>query len=356
MPPTVQFILVLLTATACGSTAPTGPSVEFAFDAGAKLGGCAVGDVLPDRPGQEIVAVASDGRVFLVFDDDGVWRSEVVGQAGGELIQCAIGDLRRDRPGNEIVAVGMEVGGEDDGGAGAAVVFWSEGDGWSQEVVCVDGALLHGVCVADLDAAHAGDEALLVGFTNAAILLEHDEEDGFTTRAIADLPGAGKNAVGFDGGAAVACTDGSVVHVRAGDGGAFEATTLDLAPAGAARLGAADGTLVVAYDDGTLGLLVDGEREVIHREADKLRGAVLADLDPAVPGLEAATGGYSNTITVLVRHDGAWRPRVVHRDPARIHHVVAGDVTARGDGLELVACGYSGKVVVILDPGRDADD
>ncbi len=338
--------LLVLAGGACAPITPPPLADEVALDAGAKLGGCAIGDVLPDRPGDEIVAVAVDGRILVAYDDDGTWRSEVAGQGGGELIQCAIGDLRPDKPGDEIVAVGMKTGGEDDGGPGAAVVAWREGDGWAHEVVAEDAALLHGVCVADLDPNRPGVEALLVGFTNTAILLSFDD-GAFSTRVVADLPGAGKNAVAHAGGAAVACNDGSVVLVAADGGGTFSASVLERAPAGAARIGAADGTLVVAYDDGSLGLLRDGAREVIHDEPQKLRGAVLADLDPDVPGLEVATGGYGATVSLLERRDGAWTAKVVHRDDAKIHHVAAGDVSPRGEGLELVACGYSGKVFVI---------
>ncbi len=346
--------LLLSTAYADANAAPA-ETVEVALDAGVKLGGCAVGDVLPDHPGLEIVAVAVDGRVFLAYDDEGTWVSREIGRAGGELIQCAIGDVHPDRPGNEIVAVGMKSGSEEDDGPGAAVVFWAQrnGDadagevGFEHEVVTEDAALLHGVCIADLDPARDGDEALLVGFSESAMLLEY-EDGGFTTRTVADLPGAGKNAVGFDGGAAVACMDGSVVHVRGDRDGGFTTTVLDEAEAGAARIGAAGKTLVVAYDDGTLALFADGRREEIHRDSDKLRGAVLAELDPSAAGMEAATGGYSKQLVRLTRDGDAWKATVVHQDAARIHHVAAGDVTPRAPGAEIVACGYSGRVIVVL--------
>ena len=77
--------------------------------------------------------------------------------------------------------------------------------------------------------------------------------------------------------------------------------TLDDAGAGQSRLGFAGGQLIAARDDGVLavfalpadlGTVGPGTGREIHRETQKLRGAVLADLDPASPGLEAATAGY----------------------------------------------------------------
>jgi hypothetical protein len=109
--------------------------------------------------------------------------------------------------------------------------------------------------------------------------------------------------------------------------------------------------IIVSDDDGTLSVLTpsdDGDdwiREEIHREFELQRGAVLADLDPTTPGLEAATAGFEFRISLLREAGGSWWSKLLFRDTDRLHHLVAGDVDGR-PGLELIGCGYSGRVTV----------
>ena len=90
-----------------GSTQPSQEPVrrawtaELAFEPGVKLGGCAAGDLLAWRPGEEIAVVSAEGAVHLVYRDGETWRSRLLFQTPGELIQCAIGDVDPQTPGNE---------------------------------------------------------------------------------------------------------------------------------------------------------------------------------------------------------------------------------------------------------------
>lgn len=127
----------------------------------------------------------------------------------------------------------------------------------------------------------------------------------------------------------------------------WSSAILDEAPAGLARLGTDGARVVAARDDGSLGLLAAGRRTDIYREEAKLRGAVLADLDPSAAGLEAATGGYRNKLVVLYEEKGGWRAETVFVDTDAIHHVAAGELLDEGPGAELVACGHSRRVVVV---------
>ena len=337
------FLLPSLFVTSCGTTRPelSRWRVTEIFSSPTKLGCCAVGELLAEYPGPEVVAVGATGEVFVIHREGDGWAHQSAGSMGGEMIQCVIGDVDPTRPGLEIVAVGMLEGGEDDGGLGAANLVWREDGRWMWERIYQDEALIHGVTVADLDASRPGAEILLTGFSNRAYALAFGES-GVEVELAGELGGAGKNAVPHDGGAAIPCRDGAVVLLRRDEGG-WSSRVLDRAGAGQARIASDGERLLVARDDGALSLIEGGaRRELLHEEA-KLRGAVLADLDPALPGLEAATAGYSGRVTVLYEELGTWTPLVVHSATDSLHHLAAGDLV-EGGALELVTCGFDGSV------------
>ena len=71
----IPLLLVLSGLTACASTSPW--QLEVALDAGEKLGGCATGNLIPDRDGTEIVAVASSGAIHVAWRSDaGGWQTQ----------------------------------------------------------------------------------------------------------------------------------------------------------------------------------------------------------------------------------------------------------------------------------------
>jgi hypothetical protein len=338
-------VLVLALLGGCEET-ETRPVAETAFDAPVPLNGCCVHDLDPRYPGNEIVAVGLDGFVFVVHREGDGWKHEVIGRTEGEVLQCAVGDFDPTRKGNELVVVGMKEGPEGPGD-GAAHVFRFDPDEekWTKELVHEEAALIHGVCVTDLDRSKPGEEILVVGFAQTATMIHRDGERWKAER-IAELGGAGKNAVGFDGGAAVACTDGTIVHVSKSETG-WRTRILDRAPAGQARIGTDGRRILAARDDGALGL-VDGDlRTDIHREKAKLRGAVLADLDPDAIGIEAATCGYMGDVTLLHLKDGRWSATRVFHDDAPLHHLAAGELIAESKGLELVVASHSKRLTVI---------
>lgn len=334
-------------------------SSHVVMTAPAKLGGCTVGDLDPAHPGNEIVSVCETGQVFLSRPDRGRWVSEPILQAPGELLQCSIGDADPGRPGNELLVVGMKAGGEDSGGAGMAWLVAREEvevEGktrvrWEREPLLEDGALIHSGLIADIDPDRTGDEIAVAGFAKVVHLIVRDG-DGWQVTPICTLPGPAKSMVPFAGGLAVACADGSLIHVAKQDG-EWKSRTLDEAKAGYARLGGNDELLVAARDDGRLVTITPaGEVVELYAEDQKLRGAVLAELDPGAPGLEAATVGYGLKMTVLYPlpgEDGAvneWLPRLVHTDVERFHHLTVGELDPESPGLEIVGCGYSGRVIV----------
>lgn len=312
-------------------------SAEVAIVHSAGLGGCAVVDVAPELAGHEVAAVASDGAVLVAGFDGRAWRQSEVHRAAGELIQVAGGDLVPDAPGAELIGVGVTRGTEDSGAPGAAVVLRRDGAAWRAETVFEDTALLHAVCVVD-------GKAWVSGYSKQVHLLERQGGAWKATR-VGELPGPGRSAVPLQDGVAFACRDGSLALVRR-DGPGWKVEVVDRREAGRSRIGAFGDNLVAADDDGALALVTGGARLELFRSSDKLRGAVLADLDPAVAGPEAATAGYDGAVVVLRKQGDAWQPEVVAREKGRFHGLACGPI-AGSEGPSLAAASRSGRLVVV---------
>jgi hypothetical protein len=322
-----------------GVTAPAWQS-EVLLDTGSKLSGVVVADIDAATAGTELLAVGTDHRWHLCRRSDGGWNAEAVAQTPGEIIQVAAGDVWPDSDNiAEVVGVGVAAGNEDDPGAkGAAVLLRRDGDGWVAEQIFEDSALLHGVAV-------EGRHVWVTGYSRRVHRLTRTEEGAW--RALtADLPGPGRSIAVAGDGVVIACKDGSVVQVRVA-GESLQVDGLHKRDSGRARVDAnAAGIVVVCDDDGTFGWLTPGGTLLqLHKADQKLRGAVLADLDPANPGLEAATAGYDGTVRLFRKSAEGWAGTVVATDTDRFHHLTSGELPGWA-GTVLVGVNYSGKVTV----------
>jgi len=360
--PTRSFVPSLLAVSAslaaCARPAPTFeplPSVvEVVHVAGAKLGCVAIGDVQPELPGAEIVAVAVDGRVVVVRRQQERWRSTVAAQTPGELIAVAVGDLVPSHPGDEILAVGMASGDEDSGGPGAVwLVTRNRPEGYEARQVLEPAALQHAAAIGDFDPRRPGLEALSAGFDQRVHLFAFDDDLVATHREVAELPGPAKGACVHGNAALIACASGHVVALAAAGEG-FELRTVHTGPVGFARPAVHGERLVVAADDGALvEIALDGgaEARVLHRQGAKARGAFLGDLDVSTPGLEAATVGYEGRFVLVWPErpgpDGLPTARVLFESTAALHHLAGGDVLPDRPGDELVSVGYAGEIVLL---------
>ena len=174
-------------------------------------------------------------------------------------------------------------------------------------------------------------------------------------------------------GLAVACDDGSLVHLaRPVEGGVWTLRDTFESDAPLARVAARGDELLVCGNDGKLWLHAATASGAFRRSTqclaadDRLRGAVFADLDPRAEGLEAATAGYDGTLRVLqltaLRFAGDVipesaglpeyfvEPEVVAEDTDKLHHLAAGRF--EGLGTALVSAGYSGRVLVVHFAGE----
>jgi hypothetical protein len=339
------FLLCLASLTAaCASTRGDGVAFEPVVLAtlGEKLGGCAVGDLLP-QPGNEVAVVSASGRMYVV----GQGLVQEAGAAGGEMIQVAVGDLWPDRPGAELVAVGMLEGGEESGGPGSVWVSgWQpEREQFEARQVHVDSALVHAVAVCDLDPTVPGDEALVGGFSNSLTLLRFMPDGAVLATEVGSTPAAAKGMVPFRDGVAIACRDGSLLVARP-DGSGFDVERVFSAPAGLARLATDGDRILAASDDGSLWLVRGTEAVYMPLDQKKLRGAVLADLDPSSPGLEAATAGYSGRIAMVRQPESSRTRQQLFAGPDAWHHLALGELDP-APGPELVAVGFAGEVLML---------
>lgn len=349
---------LLAASTACASAeAPRSirPAVlEVAYAAGAKLGGVALGDVHPEHAGQEIVAVAVDGRVLVVHREHDRWSTELAFDAPGELIAVACGDLIAERPGAEILAVGMAEGDEDSGGAGAVwlVARKAAGGGFDARPLLQPSALQHAAAIGDFDPRRAGLEALSAGFDQRAHLFHCASDLSAEAIEWAELPGPAKGACVWKDRAVLACASGHVLALAREPGVAPE--TLMKRAAGFARPAVHGDLVVAASDDGSLvarDLVERGPQHTLHKQGMKARGAYLGDLDASSPGLEAATVGYEGRVLLL--RVGASsigdEPELVElaATGVALHHLAGGDVRTDRPGDELVTVGFAGEVLVL---------
>lgn len=346
--------------------------MAVAYEGDVRVNGVACGELVEAAPGDEIVSVDRRGRLRIHARSGDGFVTELLPvslrvsgggsaeDAVGELVQVAIGDLDPDAPGDEIVAVGMARGSEDDGGPGMVRYLARTGpDGGFEEQRFLTGGLVHAIAIGDLMPERPGNEFVFAGFFGEAMIGYAAEGDGRLLVDSVEAPHTGnaKAACVMGDGFVLACDDGTTHRFRLGGGmWLLEEPRQHGAPLARIASYGDDGYLL-CDNAGKLRLLwiTAGGTKTHIAELDertqRLRGAVLADLDPRTAGIEAATAGYDGEISVItLRPDAAGDALWTHdtdiaRDTAKIHHLTSGRID--GFGTCLVSCGYSGDVLVV---------
>ena len=325
------------------------------------MGGAAIGDLLPDMPGNEVAAVNAAGEAWVVWRAGDEWRSDLIYKGEGELIMCAIGDVDPDCAGSEFVGVGMVYGEESTVGPGQVVVVSRDNGQWRATQAFQDTHMIHGVAIGDVSSRTAGNEIIACGFNHRVTLLSldggrwHSEviyvgNDRMKIAAVADvLPEHDGLEVVVSG------SDGNVV-VLWEDKLGWKHEVIYSDAAGQSRVACGAIGVLIGGDKGkiTLAQRSNGRwtTECLARDSGKIRGVAIADVDETIPGEELYACGYSRNVTRLVRDaDGFWSSRVIITDRKPLHHLVAGDIDPTHPGAELVTCGHGGRLMVLKPRG-----
>jgi len=355
------FVAVVLCVVRGGLAGDGEWTADVLLECDHGLGGAAIGDLDPDSPGKEVVAVSAAGEVWLVRGGATHRAPECIHRSAGELIMGAIGDAVPDSPGCEFVGVGMVSGPESLTGPGQVLLIHRQGKGWQATPIFRDDHMIHGVALGDVAARYPGNEIVVCGFSHRVTLLRREgarwrdqtiyvASDRLKIAAIADvLP----QREGLE--VLVCGSDGRVVALWEGQlGWCHEVVYAD--PVGQSRVAAGAAGVLIGGDGGkvTLARRQDAgwRAECLARQAGKIRGVAVADVDPEVPGAELYACGYSRNVVQLVRDAGGfWHSRRIFSGQRPLHHLVAGDFDAAHPGSELVTCGHGGRLI-LLTPAR----
>jgi hypothetical protein len=124
----------------------------------------AVGEIYPNEPGEEIVAVSDYGKVIVLKNSNGNWSSTVIYNHWViyDPLTVAIGDLDPRYSGNEIVIAGTRYDEESEQWRGLVLILSHEEDGtWNATEIKVAYAVFS-LAIGDFDSLHSGNECIII--------------------------------------------------------------------------------------------------------------------------------------------------------------------------------------------------
>jgi len=114
--------------------------------------GLTIGDIDPDKPGNEVVGVGFSYNCTLIYNDAGTWKSEVIYTSDGKIKKNIIDDIDPDRAGQEMVIVDK---------ARNVTMIYKDGGVWKSEHMFKAEAGVSRVCVGELDPLSPGKEVVV---------------------------------------------------------------------------------------------------------------------------------------------------------------------------------------------------
>lgn len=284
-----------------------------------------IGDADPDKPGNEIIvggmaagpeADNGDGALTLIYNDGGVWKPEHIFTDTHLIHGNTIGDLDPDKPGNELIAVGFSKN---------VNLIWKEDGEWKSEVIFTADGSIKKVVVDDFDTEHPGNEAVIVA--KSKNVTEIYKEDGVWKNRVLHTAGFGVSRVAVGeldqsspGKEIVAGDDGGNAILLTGNGDSWESRILltqtsknrgvwigDFNPDN-------DGNelVVTGYEPKVYMVWGSGatwNKKLIYETTDRLHDIRIGDYDPDHDGEEIAMVGYTNEITNIYYTGGTFAAR-----------------------------------------------
>ncbi len=363
---------------------PSGWEVETAYQTGGATDGVAIGELISEHEGSEAVILSRDMGVYLSYyqPETDSWFTEKIWTSPGQGLTPAIGDLMPDKAGNEILVVGLSAGLEDaaDAGHGLATVLYREGGAWKSVNVFEMDSLIHGCDIGDVDSSITGNEAVVVGFTREAYMIWYEETTKtWHSSLICNDTGNLRKVVIADilpertGNEMVIASKSGKVLLAYGDADNWIVETIydgvplariavgDIDPDAGLEIyvgadtfndqGVENPTIIGIKRSGT-----DWITNTILSDTNKNRGVWIADVDPDISGQELYIYGYSR---ILYKAHGTFSSGFevteVFKDTARGHEIRIGDLMTSRPGLEIALVGYTQamKVVSLNQGARD---
>ncbi|MGA1848805.1 MAG: hypothetical protein ACMUHB_05635, partial [Thermoplasmatota archaeon] len=133
-----------------------------------------IADVLPDNPGNEMVAVSKSGNVTVAYGNKDEWTVDVIYSNPDEpFARVAVGDVDPNVPGMEIY-----------GGTDTFKVFGfrRSGNDWTSQEIFLDNNKNRGVWVADVDPDIEGAELYSFGYSTRLVQITGTFSGGWSTK------------------------------------------------------------------------------------------------------------------------------------------------------------------------------
>ncbi len=143
----------------------------------AEVTSLAVGDILEEREGDELISVDTDNSVRLHTFDNGKWNSKVIWEDTNWLYEVAIAEIDMENDGPEIVVVGEDHN---------ATLLTRTGNVWKAETLFKDNFPLDACAVDDLLPDTPGKEIIVSGIDRNVTLIT-GSPGNWTSRDIAFL-------------------------------------------------------------------------------------------------------------------------------------------------------------------------
>lgn len=386
------IVLLMILATACRSSAVTGPGSSAPPDeeAAAQPDDPAKTAVrLPAGPGwdaflvmdngdtgvwttkafqlfpqygtPEIVGLDDQGRCLVLVLYSGKWTPLILGHDGRWLGGLAHGDIDPRVDGSELYTGGQK-------GNLYQLTFHAQGAADFRLIAYLPGREIHTILAGDLDPSHDGRELLLFTRPGGLYRVTPSGKDGtFETVHLQDLPGRVRDAVILPGE-----HDAAPEIVTVSRSGQLERLTMTdqgprwtilyedsmglgriaLGPTGEDR----PAVLYASHDDGRIMRFErtpsgEWKGETIYRGPQGPRGIAAGRFsdDPDVETV--AVFGYSADVVLLSRQGaGRWSDEVIFTDRDKGHSLSITELDGRNTTPEIIGSGYGGRLFLLARP------
>ncbi|MFQ5503233.1 MAG: hypothetical protein ACE5F1_00370 [Planctomycetota bacterium] len=327
-----------------------------------KIQSIALGELVPECEGPEVVGVDAAGKVILISGIATEPRAEVLHEHGAKLTGLLIADLDPAAPGAELYVGGHR----EDGSGGAVVQIVLDGSDVRIRTVWLGEGFVH--ALAWLGSPGASPSLVITSYAGEVWIATPKRGGGpWPKRLLHREPGTGDSEglkikdvlAGPIGGT----TPRVFIAVKSGRGVLIDTrqqeapVLLHEEPGGIARLALGpSGDLLLAGNEGRVVRLSRTLRggwteSPLYRDIKKLRGIAPGRFRTPTGSSPLAVFGHAGLCRLLTERNGGWDSFTIYDDGAPGHWLAAGNIIPGNDSDELVCAGYSGRIVMAYVAG-----